>query len=356
MILSRRQFGSSLGFAALGMLIGGNADAAADTGSDTDFDLAVVNPELRPFARTYVRGITENGPGTFTLPLIYKEQAEQLTEKVAFEKNVPWTRKWVPVPGGPPVAVYLVNAKPGASRPAIVHTHGGGFFLGDARGCVPPAQDWARELDCFVATVEYRLAPETSYKGSIEDNYAALRWVYEHAAELGVDTKRIAVMGESAGGGHAALLAQTAHDRGEVPVAFQALIYPMLDDRTGTSRRPPKYAGQLIWTSADNRVGWKAFLGQEPGTATVPTVAVPARRASVAGLPPAYITVGSIDLFCDESIEYAKRLVAAGIQTELLIVPGAFHGFDLFVPSAQLTKSFTAKKMRVLKSVFAGQF
>jgi acetyl esterase/lipase len=355
MTLSRRQFGSNLGFAALAMLVGSKVNAVPASG-DADIDLSFVNPELRPYARKYLPGTPKDGGSSFTLPLVHKEQADQLTEKVVFEKSVPAVKQWIPVPGGPPVAVYLVNAKPGASRPAIVHTHGGGYILGDARSCVPPAQDWAKELDCFVATVEYRLAPETTYKGSMEDNYAALRWVYEHANELGVDRTRIAVMGESAGGGHAALLAQTAHDRGEVPVAFQALIYPMLDDRTGSSRRPSKNAGRLIWTPGDNRFGWKSFLGQEPGTATVPTVAVPARRASLEGLPPAYIAVGSIDLFCDEDITYAKRLTDAGIQTELLVVPGAFHGFDLFAESTKIAKNFTANKMRVLKSVFAGQF
>lgn len=348
MTLSRRQFGGNLGLAALGVWVGSAADAA--TRADPDADLGFVSPELRPYARKY------GGGGDYTFAQVYKEQAAQATEKVAFEKDPPVVKQWVPVPGGPPVAVYMTSAKPGASRPAIVHTHGGGFFLGDAISCVPAIQDWAKELDCFVATVEYRLAPETTYKGSVEDNYAALRWVYQHAHELGVDTTRIAVMGESAGGGHAALLALTARDRGEVPVAFQALIYPMLDDRTATSRRVPKNVGTLVWTRGDNRLGWRAFLGQEPGTSQVPTVAVPARHTDLTGLPPAYIAVGSIDLFCDEDIEYARRLADTGIRTELLVVPGAFHGFDLLAPTTKVAQNFIAARMKVLKRAFAGQF
>lgn len=348
MILNRRQFGNNLGLAALGMFVGRTVDAAAEGSSAVD--LSFVNPELRPYARKYLGG------SSLTLERVYKAQAEQLTKRVVFKKNVPVVKKWIPVRGGPAVAVYLVNAKPGVSRPAIVHTHGGGFILGDARGSVPTVQDWAGELDCFVATVEYRLAPQTSYKGSIEDNYAALRWVYHHASELGVDPMRIAVMGISAGGGHAALLALTARDRGEVSIAFQALIYPMLDDRTGSSRQPPKNIGTLVWTAEDNRLGWKAFLGQEPGTSEVPEIAVPARRQNLAGLPPTFIGVGSIDLFCDEDVNYAQRLVDAGIRTELLVVPGAFHGFDAFASSTQLAQSFAATKMNVLKRAFAGEF
>jgi len=350
MVLSRRQFGSNLGLAALGMLAGGRAGAAARSGSDAHNDLSFVNPQLRPYARKF-------GSASFTLQGVYEAQVQQEKQKVVFKTDVPVVEKRIPVPGGaPPVAVYLVNAKPGASRPAIVHTHGGGYFLGTARASVPDVQDWAAELDCFVATVEYRLAPQITYKGSVEDNYAALRWVYQHASELGVDPARIAVMGESAGGGHAALLALTARDRGEVPVAFQALIYPMLDDRTGSSRQPPKNVGTLAWTAEDNRLGWRCFLGQEPGTATVPAAAVPARRKSLAGLPPTFIGVGSIDLFCDEDVEYAERLVDAGIRTEVMVVPGAFHGFDIFAPSTELARSFTATKMRALKRAFAGQF
>jgi acetyl esterase/lipase len=348
MLLNRRQFGNNLGLAALGMFVGRTAGAAAEGSSIAD--LSFVNPELRPYARQYL------GASSLTLERVYKAQAEQRTAKVVFKKNVPVIKQWIPVPGGPGVGVYLVNAKPGASRPAIVHTHAGGFIMGDARGAVPTVQDWAVELDCCVATVEYRLAPQTSYKGSIEDNYAALRWVYHHASELGVDPMRIAVMGISAGGGHAAILALTARDRGEIPIAFQALIYPMLDDRTGSSIHPPKNIGTIIWTAQDNRLGWQAFLGQEPGTSQVPEVAVPARRQNLAGLPPTFIGVGSIDLFCDEDVNYAQRLVDTGIQTELLVVPGAFHGFDAFASSTQLAQSFEATNMNVLKRAFAGQF
>ncbi len=198
-------------------------------------------------------------------------------------------------------------------------------------------------------SVEYRLAPETRYGGSIEDNYAGLKWLHTHAGELGVDPAKIVLVGESAGGGHAALLAITARDRGEVPVAFQCLIYPMLDDRTGTSRAVPSHIGQLIWTADNNRFGWKSFLGVEPGGTSAPANAVPARVENLKGLPPAFIGVGSIDLFVDEDVDYAQRLLNAGVDTELMVLPGAFHGFDSIAPQTSIARDFNAEKIKAIR-------
>jgi acetyl esterase/lipase len=255
--------------------------------------------------------------------------------------------------GAPDVSVYVINAKPGQRKPAILHTHGGGYVMGVAASNIATLQPIAAALDCVVVTVEYRLAPETTFQGSIEDNYAALKWMHDGDEQLGVDRARIAVMGESAGGGHAALLAITARDRGEVPLVFQCLVYPMLDDRTGTRLHPKRPVGTFVWTEAMNRFGWECFLGQAPGTAAVPSRAVPARQPNLRGLPPAFIGVGSIDLFADEDIGYARRLIASGVPAELVVVPGAFHGFDSVASDTPVARQFTASKLQALRRALA---
>lgn len=253
----------------------------------------------------------------------------------------------------PDVAVHLINARPGKTRPAIVSMHGGGFVMGTAAGDSADLQGICTALDCVAISIEYRIAPETTYAGSIEDNYTALKWLYDNADEIGADRSRIAVMGGSAGGGHAALLAITARDRGEVPLVFQCLTYPMLDNRTGSTRPVPGHVGKLVWTADSNRFGWESFLGAKPGGRTAPRGAVPARTMDVAGLPPAFIGVGTLDLFCDEDVEYARRLNAAGVPTELIVVPGAFHGFDSLPGAAPIAQWFNATRLEALHQAFA---
>jgi acetyl esterase/lipase len=197
------------------------------------------------------------------------------------------------------------------------------------------------------------MAPETRFPGSLDDNYAALRWMHTNAQELGIDVSRIALKGESAGGGHAAALAIAARDRGEFPLCLQVLIYPMLDDRTGSSRRLPTQFGKYAWTPENNRYGWTALLGRPAGADTVPANSVPARVANLAGLAPAFIGVGSIDLFALEDIDYAQRLITAGVPTELSLVPGGFHGFDLIVPQASLSIQFTKAWNEAIRRAFA---
>jgi acetyl esterase/lipase len=217
---------------------------------------------------------------------------------------------------------------------------------------MPQVQGIATDCHCVVVSVDYRLAPETRYPGSLEDNYAALKWVHAHAAELGIDPNRIAVGGASAGGYHAASLAIQARDRNEVPIVFQLLVYPALDDRTGSTNPAPPAIGNFMWNASANRLAWSALLGVPAGSSLVPAGAVPARAASVAGLPPAWIGAGSLDLFVEEDMEYARRLVHAGVATELMVVPGAFHGFDLVVPDAEVSRRFSASWKSALRKAF----
>jgi acetyl esterase/lipase len=261
----------------------------------------------------------------------------------------------IPGPSGAPdLRLVIVDAAPGTKgRPALLHMHGGGFVFGFAGQSGPFLQTVAQNCGCVVVSVDYRLAPETHFPGSLEDNYTALRWLYKNADELGVDRKRIAIGGESAGGGHSALLAIAARDRREIPILFQLLLYPVLDDRTGSTRQAPPYIGQFVWNAGSNRFAWTSFLGVPAGSATVPAGAVPARVENLAGLPPAFIGVGALDLFVDEDVEYARRLIDAGVPTELHVIPGAYHGFDVLVPDAAVSKRFAESWMVALRRAFA---
>ncbi len=236
------------------------------------------------------------------------------------------------ISGAPPVRV-LVIAPPRSGRPgpALGHLPGGGVVAGPPPASLWRTQEIAAALDCLVVSVDYRLAPETVFPGALADNYAALKWLWDSAGDLGVDRERIAVVGESAGGGHAAMLALAVRDRGEMALAFQGLVYPMLDDRTGSTVEVAAHIGTILWDAQRNRFGWSALLGRPAGLAGAPPGAVPARAASLAGLPPAWIGVGGIDLFFAEDIDFASALTAAGVPVRLTVVPRAFHLFDAFV-------------------------
>lgn len=250
----------------------------------------------------------------------------------------------------PDVTVYVINSDTSEICPAILHLHGGGFVAGSAKASVADMQVIARALDCVIVTVEYRLAPETVFPGALEDNLAALRWLFANAGTLGVDPARIAVMGESAGGGHAAMLTIAA--RGELPVCFQALTYPMLDDRTGSISPQPQHIGTFLWRPELNVAGWTALLGHRPETATAPDGAVPARVADLSGLPPTFIGVGALDLFVAEDLEFARRLLEAGVPTEMILVPGAFHGFEAIVATAAVSQRYRLLLLNSLARAF----
>lgn len=267
-------------------------------------------------------------------------QTGSLPEEVESGQVRRWEHHVLGAAGAPPVRVLVYSPRePSDLRPALLHVHGGGYVVGAPEGGDGRNAFLAAELDCVVVSVDYRLAPETRFPGAIEDCYAALRWLHDQAHTLGVDPGRIALVGESAGGGLAAALALLARDRGEVKPAFQVLIYPMLDDRTGSTATPSPFAGEFIWTTASNRFGWSSLLGHEPGGADISAYAAAARAASLAGLPPCFIAVGTLDLFADENIEYARRLIAEGVPTELHLYPGAFHGFDM-MQHAHVTRRF----------------
>lgn len=284
----------------------------------------LVDPGLRPLLELFPTT-------TLTHDNLAEMRARQLPLPDPGVGGVTLEHKSVPSPlGAPDIGLHIYRPETASGElPCIFHIHGGGYVGGAAQDLAGLHRPLVAELDCVIVSVDYRLAPETIFPGAIEDCYAGLAWTITNAAELGIDIARMGVMGESAGGGLAAALALLARDRGEYALAFQHLIYPMIDDRTCTRADPHPYAGEFIWHAHNNHFGWSALLGKEPGGPDVSPYAAAARATDLVGLPPTYISTGSLDLFLEEDIEYARRLLRAGVPTEFHIYPGAFHGFDL---------------------------
>jgi acetyl esterase len=234
--------------------------------------------------------------------------------------------------GVPDVPVFVFKPDNDRLRPAILHIHGGGMVMGSAYGLRHGPSGFAAYHDIVVVSVDYRLAPETPFPGPQEDCYTALEWLLENAETLGVDTARIALMGESAGGGLAAALAQMVRDRGQHCLRAQILVYPMLDHRTGSAEDPYNNpsTGEFVWTRDKNQFGWDCLRGDYALDDDRLGWFSPSLAADLSNLPPAYITTGTLDLFFDESLEYARQLSRAGCSVELRSYAGGFHGFNFF--------------------------
>ncbi len=234
-------------------------------------------------------------------------------------------------------------------RPAILWLHGGGFIGGS------PGQDdalcrrLADELGAVVAAPRYPLSPAHRFPAALDTVHEALVWL---ASRSDVDPERVAIGGASAGGGLAAQLALRARERGEVRPVMQALVYPMLDDRTAL-RTDIDETNFRLWNNRGNHLGWSAYLGREPGGPDVSDIAAPARHKDLAGLPPTWIGVGDLDLFHDEDVAYGEALSAAGVPCETLVIEGVFHGFDGIVPEASATVRIRESMIGALRRAFA---
>ena len=238
--------------------------------------------------------------------------------------------------------------------PAVLHIHGGGYVAGRAAMMEAAHRPLVADLRCCVVSVEYRLAPETAYPGAVEDCYAALRYICSNDRDLAIDTARLGVMGESAGGGLAAALALLARDRREFKLSFQHLIYPMLDDRTCVTENPHPHVGEFIWTPHNNRFGWASLLGKAPGSSDVSIYAAAARAQDLSGLPRTFIATGALDLFLEENLDYARRLIRSGVPVELHVYSGAFHGFNLAI-DADVTKRAARDSKAALARALSGK-
>jgi len=231
--------------------------------------------------------------------------------------------------------------------PAVVYLHGGGMIMGSVAGYDRLVAGYVADSGVPFLSVDYRVAPEHPHPTPVEDCFAGLEWLFEHTDDLDVDPARVAIMGDSGGGGLAAGVALLARER-DVALARQVLVYPMLDDRTTVA--DPEMAPFAAWSYDDNYTGWHALLGDAIGTDDVPESAAPARAHDLSGLPPTYLDTGDLDIFRDEVIDYARRLSAAGTTVELHVHPGCPHGFDR-IPGLPVAARAFADRLRVLRAL-----
>ncbi|MBM4362500.1 MAG: alpha/beta hydrolase, partial [Deltaproteobacteria bacterium] len=235
--------------------------------------------------------------------------------------------------------LYLPRERQAAPAPGLYWIHGGGFVMGaiemDDRLC----DSFVARFGCVVCSVGYRLAPEHPYPAGVEDCHAGLVWFSERSGRLGVDAGRIGIGGLSAGGGLTAATTLLARDRGQAPVAFSLALCAQIDDRHVT-RSSQSVHDLRVWNTETSKTAWGAYLRDVGGD--VPPYAAPARATDLEGLPPTFLLVGDLDPFCDENVEYARRLIEAGVPTELHVYPGAYHGFEVLAPEARVSRAALA--------------
>jgi acetyl esterase/lipase len=249
------------------------------------------------------------------------------------------------------VLVYQPEEQHKSPRPGVLHMHGGGFVIGSAEMNEGFCKKMASDLGSVVVSVDYTLAPEARFPLALEECYAALLWMKRDVEQLGIDPNRLAITGESSGGGLAAQLAFLIRDRKEVSIVLQFLTNPMLDDRTGSTSEPGSLLGEYGWTREANKFGWSSLLGHEPGQKEAAYPAVPSRIEKLEGLAPAYIACGALDLLVVENLQYGSRLMAQGVAAEVHIYPGGIHGFFNALPTSQ-AQAFYEERKRVFRDAF----
>jgi len=311
---------------------------------ETQMDINLVHPELRkatasfpklPVGSNFGRKLTR-----LLLPLLLpKTKVPQGT-----------TIEWVKAASGQKLRVYTPAGT--KSRAALLYIHGGGMMIGAPQMDDGLLSNLAAELDILIVSPEYRLAPEHPYPAPVDDCHEAWQWMLSNSSQRGIDTKRIAIGGESAGGGLAAGLVLRIHDGGGQRPIAQWLLCPMLDDRTAQDRSLDA-ADHYIWNNKLNLAGWTSYVGNQIGTDQVPSYAAPARRVDFNGLPKAWIGVGDVELFYQEDKKYAESLKAAGVPCELDVVAGGPHAFEGMVPDAQVSKDYMTRAKSWLRNALA---
>ena len=305
-----------------------------------------LDPEIAPvlglFPAEMITAIGDDPPtARAMLDEVMKAMADMLPPS-----DVTIEERTIPGPDGEvPIAIYQPTAP--APRPGLLMIHGGGYIVGSAREDMNGIA-YAEHVGCTVVSVDYRMAPEFTYQAAVADCFAGLNWMVDNAEALGVDASRIAIGGASAGGGLTAGLALYNRDNNGPELALQLLVYPMLDD---THETPSGYevTHPNVWNRDVSLKAWKMYLGDEYGTDTVSPYAAAARADDLSGLPPAFVTVGTEDLFRDEDIDYAQRLMAAGVPTQLEVYPGMMHGAENMAPQADVSQRMRRGYLDALK-------
>ena len=306
----------------------------------------LVDPELLPFLEQYPRyDLTDVMLPQIRAGLLERMGAARTSTAYpdikCHEQRIPGCD------GDPDVRLLIYEPPTGTRRPALLHIHAGGHVMGLPEMSDAQHRRYAHDIGCVVVSVDYRLAPEHTYPAGLHDCLAALRWLHASAGQLGIDPAFIGVVGESAGAGMAVGLALLVRDRNECAIKYLSLVAPMLDDRTGSNDESRLRSQDLSWSRGSNRFGWRALLGTIGATAPE-AYAAPARATSFAGFPDTFISVGSLDLFAQENLAFAARLMQDNVGVEMHLYPGAYHGFDR-VPEAQLSQQFVMDRIRALK-------
>ena len=294
--------------------------------------ISEVAPELRRLVRLMPRPPVTSVLGRWVMRQAMKLMPDGQLEGVQLEKRT--TNEGV--------ALRIFTPISGQTGAGLLWIHGGGMVIGSAAQDDLHCAETARDLGIVVVSTEYRLAPEFPFPAPLDDCYAAWAWLQASSAQLKIDNTRVAVGGQSAGGGLAAGLVQRIYDSGGVQPAAQWLFCPMLDDRTAAKLELDAISHK-IWDNRQNRVGWHSFLATEPGADHVPDYASPARRTDLSGLPPTWIGSGDIELFFDEDRTYAERLRSAGVDCALDVVSGAPHGFETLARNTKLAQDYLSR-------------
>ncbi len=304
-------------------------------------DINLIHPELRKATASFPKLPVGSGFGRkiarFLLPLLLPKA--KVPQEISIE--------WIKAASGQRLRVYIPAGN--KTRAALLYIHGGGMMIGAPQMDDGLLSNLAAELDILIVSPEYRLAPEHPYPAPIDDCHEAWQWILDNASQRGIDTKKIAIGGESAGGGLAAGLVLRIHDEGGPRPIAQWLFCPMLDDRTAMDRSLDQ-VDHYIWSNKLNLAGWTSYLGAKIGTDQVPSYAAPSRRVDYNGLPKAWIGVGDVELFYQEDKKYAENLKAAGVPCELDVVAGGPHAFEGLAPEAQVSKDYMARAKSWLKA------